>query len=150
MEIQTKAMGNVSIVEKQIIHMNEGFLGFPGYHDFALIDAVQKPFVWVQCLEDVNLAFLAVDPFLFRADYEINIDDSDVTALGVDSPSDVLVFALITIPSDGSPVTANLQGPLIINKKNNKAIQAIHSDPKWSTKHDIAAELAAARERRPC
>lgn len=147
MEIQTRAMGNVSIVEKQIIHLDAGFLGFPEFHDFALIDAHQKPFVWVQCVEDVNLAFLAVDPFLFRADYEINIDDADIASLGVESPSDVLVFALVTIPPDGSPVTANLQGPLVINKRNNKAMQVVHPDPRWNTKHDIAAELAAARGR---
>lgn len=146
MDIKTKAMGVVSIVEKQIIQLDNGFFGFPEKHRFALIDAAQKPFIWVQCMDDQDLAFLAVDPFLFRADYEINLDDADVTALGVESPSDVLVFALITIPADGSPVTANLQGPLVINKKNNKAMQAIHPDPKWTTKHDIAAELAAARE----
>ena len=122
MDIKTKAMGVVSIVEKQIIQLDNGFFGFPEKHRFALIDAAQKPFIWVQCMDDPDLAFLAVDPFLFR------------------------VFALITIPADGSPVTANLQGPLVINKKNNKAMQAIHPDPKWTTKHDIAAELAAARE----
>ncbi len=146
MEIKTKAMGTVSITEKQIIRMSEGFFGFPNSHSFALIDAEQRPFIWVQSLDDEKLAFLAVDPFLFRSDYEINLDDADVASLGIDSPSDVLVFALITIPQDGSPVTANLQGPLIVNKRNNKAMQAVHPDPKWTTKHDIAAELAAARE----
>lgn len=146
MEIKTKAMGTVSIVEKQIIHMENGFYGFPDNHQFALIDAQPRPFVWVQSMDDSNLAFLAVDPFLFRSDYEINLDDADVASLDIASPSDVLVFALITIPSDGSPVTANLQGPLVINKKNNKAMQVIHPDPKWTTKHDIASELAAVRE----
>ena len=146
MEIKTKAMGTVSIAEKQIIRMEEGFFGFPESHSFALIDAEQQPFIWVQSLDDETLAFLAIDPFLFRSDYEIELDDADVASLEIDSPSDVLVFALITIPHDGSPVTANLQGPLIVNKKNNKAMQAVHPDPKWTTKHDIAAELAAMRE----
>ena len=146
MEIKTRAMGTVSIEEKQVIHMAEGFIGFPESHSFALIDAKQQPFVWVQSTDDEGLAFLAVDPFLFRSDYEINLDDADVASLGIESPSDVLIFALVTIPHDGSPVTANLQGPLVINKRNNKAMQAVHPDPKWNTKHDIAAELAAARE----
>ena len=146
MEIKTRAMGTVSIEEKQIIRMDEGFFGFPESLKFALIDAEQQPFIWVQSLDDEGLAFLAVDPFLVRSDYEIDLNDSDVASLGIESPSDVLVFALVTIPKDGSPITANLQGPLIVNKKNNKAMQAIHPDPKWSTKHDIEAELAAMRE----
>ncbi len=145
MEIKTKAMGTVSIVEKQVIELTQGFYGFGEYHTFALIDAVQKPFIWIQSLEKVDLAFLAIDPFIFRPDYEIDIDDSLLSSLEIKSPSDVLVFALITIPSLGTPITANLQGPLIINKINNRAIQAILTDPRWQTKHDLVAETAAKR-----
>lgn len=147
MEIKTKAMGTVSIVEKQIITLDQGFYGFDQFHAFALIDAEQKPFIWVQSLDRVDLAFLAIDPFLFRSDYEIDIEDSLLAPLEIDSPSDVLVFALITIPSAGKPITANLQGPLIINKKNNRAIQAILTDTRWQTKHDLMAESSAKRGR---
>ncbi|ULQ59753.1 flagellar assembly protein FliW [Brucepastera parasyntrophica] len=145
MEVQTKAMGTVSIVEKQIIELEHGFYGFEQYHSFALIDAEQKPFIWVQSLENPELAFLVIDPFIFRPDYEIDVDDSLLEPLEIQSPSDVLVFVLLTVPSDGSPITANLQGPLIINKKNNKALQAILVDPRWQTKHDLVAEISAKR-----
>lgn len=145
MEIQTKAMGSVPIVEKQIIKLTQGFYGFGQYNSFALIDATQKPFIWVQSLDTADLAFLAIDPFLIRPDYEINIDDTFLSQLEIESPSDVLVFALITIPSDGAAITANLQGPLIINKKNNRAIQAILTDPRWQVKHNLLAEVAAMR-----
>jgi flagellar assembly factor FliW len=145
MEIRTKAMGTVSIIEKQIIELEQGFYGFDQYHSFALIDAEQKPFIWVQSLEKSDLAFLSIDPFVFRPDYEIDIDDSLLSPLGIESAGDVLVFALITIPSSGGPITANLQGPLIINKKNNRGLQAILTDPRWQTKHDLVAEIAAKR-----
>ena len=75
MEIETKAMGRVSIVERQIIDIPYGFYGFEQFKKFALIDAPQKPFIWVQSTEKKDLAFLAIDPFLFREDYEIDIDD---------------------------------------------------------------------------
>jgi flagellar assembly factor FliW len=145
MEITTKAMGTVNIVDKQIIKLEQGFYGFGQFHSYALIDATQKPFIWIQSLDKSDLAFLAIDPFLFRQDYEIDVDDALLAPLGIESPSDVLVFALITIPSDGGAITANLSGPLIVNKKNNRAIQAILSDPRWKTKHDLVAETAAKR-----
>ncbi len=145
MEIQTKAMGQVEILEKQIIVLEQGFYGFKDFHRFALIDAPQEPFIWVQSLDKEDLAFLAIDPFLFRPDYEIDIEDSLLEPLGIENPSDVLVFALVTIPPDGSPVTANLQGPLIVNKRNNMAMQAVLPDVKWKTKHDIVAEAAGKR-----
>jgi flagellar assembly factor FliW len=145
MEIETKAMGRVTILEKQIINLAQGFYGFAQYHSFALIDAEQKPFIWVQSTEKPELAFLSIDPFIFRPDYEIDIEDTVLAPLKIASPSDVLVFALITIPTDGGRITANLQGPLIINRENNEAMQAILADPRWQTKHDLVAESAANR-----
>lgn len=147
MEIETKAMGRVTVLERQIINLAQGFYGFGQYHKFALIDAEQKPFIWVQSVEKPELAFLAIDPFLFRPDYEIDIEDSVLAPLRIATPSDVLVFSLITIPADGGPVTANLQGPLIVNRENNEAMQAILTDQRWQTKHDLVAESAAARGR---
>ncbi len=145
MDIQTKAMGQVSILDKQIIELDQGFYGFATYHRFALIDAPQQPFIWVQSLDKADLAFLAIDPFLFRPDYEIDVEDALLSSIGVTNPSDVLVFALVTIPPDGGPVTANLQGPLIVNKQNNKAMQAVLADLRWKTKHDIVAESSGKR-----
>lgn len=140
MEIQTKTMGLVEINEEQIINLADGFYGFEEFHKFALLNAEQEPFIWVQSLEDTNLAFIAIDPFLFRPDYELDISDEILKPIEVTSPTDILVFALVTIPANGLPITANLQGPLIINKNNKKALQAIMNDGKWKTKHDILAE----------
>lgn len=140
MTVETKSLGSVDVVEKQIIHLEKGFFGFEDYSKFALIDAPQKPFIWIQSLENKDLAFLSIDPFLFRPDYELDIDDSLLTSIDISSPSEVVILVLVTIPINGDPVTANLQGPLIINKKNNEAFQAILSDSRWKTKHDVVAE----------
>ena len=42
-------------------------------------------------------------------------------------------------------MTANLQGPLVINKTNMTAMQAVLSDSKWRTKHDIMAEYKSGK-----
>ncbi len=146
MEIKTKTMGLVQIEKEQVIELVNGFYGFEKFHQFALLDSEKEPFLWVQSLEDENLAFIVIDPFLFRPDYELDIDDELLKPIEAESPTDILVFALVTIPPTGVPITANLQGPLIINKKNKKGMQAIMSDGKWNTKHDILAELNSGRE----
>jgi len=48
---------------------------------------------------------------LFRPDYELDIADQELKDIGIANPHDALVFAIVTIPADGSPMTANLQGP---------------------------------------
>ena len=126
---------------KQHIKMREGLLGFEEYTEFELSESEYKPFMVLQSTQDVNLSFFLIDPFLFRPDYEMDIDDEILSKIDIQAPSDVIVLAIVTIPSDGSSVTANLQGPVIINKKNGSAMQVALGDARWSTKHDILSEL---------
>jgi flagellar assembly factor FliW len=55
-----------------------------------------------------------------------------------------VVLAIVTAPSDGGPITANLMGPLVIGKSSRRGIQAVLADQRWKVKHDIMAELAAS------
>lgn len=136
-------MGIVEISDEQVITMPEGFYGFEDNHKFALIDSEQPPFYWMQSLEDKSLAFIVLDPFLFRPDYELEISDESLKPIGATNPENLLIFALVTIPGNGMPITANLQGPLVINKLNKKGMQVVAGGEKWKTKHDVIAELKA-------
>ncbi len=49
------------------------------------------------------------------------------------------------MPQEGGSATANLMGPLIVNKANRLGMQAVLADPRWRVKHDIMAELAASK-----
>ncbi|MBQ7613175.1 MAG: flagellar assembly protein FliW [Spirochaetaceae bacterium] len=146
MKIETKTMGIVEIRDTQIITMPEGFYGFENFTQFALLDSEQPPFFWMQSMEDKTLAFIVIDPFLFRPDYELDIDDNTLSKIEASSPENILVFALVTIPQDGSPITANLQGPLVINKQNKKGLQVVVAGEQWKTKHDIIAEMNVHRK----
>ncbi|MDR1784910.1 MAG: flagellar assembly protein FliW [Spirochaetaceae bacterium] len=141
-EIQTKTQGPVTITEEQTLSFVTGLLGFEDEKEFALIPSNYEPFFWLQSLKTAALAFLVVDPFLVRKDYEVDIDDKSLEAIGVSSPADVGVLGIVTAPSrPGQGVTVNLQGPIIINKRNRKCFQAVLTDTTWTTKHEIAAEL---------
>lgn len=141
MEVKTKANGIVNVDEKQLVTFPEGLLGFEKYTKFALIDSEYEPFIWLQSTEDSNLAFLMIDPFLICSDYEADIDDSALRNIGVDSAEDIIIMTLVTIPKDGSAITANFLGPVVINKKNRKCLQVILNDSRWTTKFDIVKAL---------
>lgn len=141
MEVKTKANGIVNVDEKQLVTFPEGLLGFEKYTKFALIDSEYEPFIWLQSTEESNLAFLMIDPFLICSDYEADIDDSALRNIGVDSAEDIIIMTLVTIPKDGSAITANFLGPVVINKKNRKCLQVILNDCRWTTKFDIVKAL---------
>ena len=141
MEVKTKTMGTVSVSDDKVLTFPNGLFGFESCHKYALIDAEYKPFLWLQSLDEQSLAFLLIDPFLIEKNYELDVDDKKLFEIEIESPTDVIVFAIITVPNDSSPVTVNLQGPIVINRKNNQALQVILSDSKWSTKHNIIKSL---------
>ncbi|GHV82143.1 flagellar assembly factor FliW [Spirochaetia bacterium] len=149
MKASTKAYGVIDVDERQKIVFPAGLFGFEALKDYILLDADRQPFYWLQSLDVEQAAFILVNPFLFRPDYELDINDEDMRAIGISSPEKALVFSIVTIPPDGSPMTANLQGPLIINRDLRIGKQAILTDARWKTKHDIMEEMAAARKA-PC
>ena len=141
MEVLTKTSGIVQVQDDKILTFEEGLFGFEDYKKFALIDSEYEPFIWLQSIENQNLAFLIIDPFLVCSSYEADIDDSSLAKIGVTKPEDVVIMTIVTVPQDGSAITANFQGPLVINKQNKKCLQVILTDNRWTTKVDIVQTL---------
>ena len=141
MKVATKAYGLMEIDERQRIFFPHGLFGFESLKDYVLLDAERQPFYWLQSLDNEQVAFILIDPFVFRPDYEANIDNEELKAIDIIEPRAALIFSIVTIPT-GSPMTANLQGPLVINRDTRYGLQAVLTDPRWKTKHDIMAEFA--------
>ena len=148
MKVATKAYGPIEINERQKVSFPSGLLGFESFKDYAIFDAERQPFYWLQSLDVEQVAFVLINPFLFRQDYEMNIDNDELLPIGIIDPGKALIFSIVTIPADGSPMTANLQGPLLINRDNRLGFQAVLTDSRWKTKHDIIAELSGSKAAR--
>ncbi|MCQ2587334.1 MAG: flagellar assembly protein FliW [Treponema sp.] len=147
MKVETKNNEIVEVSEDQLLTLPEGLLGFESLTKYALVDCEYEPFIWLQSLEDKNLAFLIVDPFLISSNYETDIDDSTLAKIGIKKPEDIIIMTIVTIPANGGPVTANFQGPLVINKSNKQCIQVVLNDNRWSTKVNILEALNSKGEK---
>ena len=140
MEVQTKAKGIVNIEEKKILEFPDGLMGFEEFKKFVLLPSEYEPFLWLQSIDKKNLAFLLVDPFLIYSAYEADIDDEALKVI------DIILMTIVTVPHDGSPITANFLGPIIINKQNNKCVQVVLNDSRWTTKFNIVEALKGKGE----
>jgi flagellar assembly factor FliW len=150
MKVNTKAFGPIDIDDRQIIRFPGGLYGFEKFKDYALLDADQKPFFWLQSIDVQEIAFVLIDPFLIRSDYRPDVSDGELADIGVKAQDDALVLAIVTIPQGTGPITANLMGPLVINRHSRLAIQTIVQDSRWKTKHDIMDELSRGAGKAPC
>lgn len=147
MQILTKAYGEVEIDERQIITFPNGLFGFETLHDFALLDATQQPFYWLQSIDVDQVAFVLIKPSIFRPDYNPAVMKSELEALSLKDSSEenALVFSIVTFLDDNQNMTANLQGPVIVNRHKRLGRQCISTDSRWETRHNIAEEMASQR-----
>ncbi len=146
MKVATKPYGVLDVDERQKIHFPFGLLGFENLSAYALLDARQQPFYWLQSLDSVDVAFVLIDPKLFRCDYVLEVAREELDEIGIQSPDDVLHLSIVTIPDDPRQMTANLQGPIIVNKRTRVGRQSITTNPKWQIRHAILEELSCVRQ----
>ena len=146
MRVMTKPYGVIEVDDRQKIYFPNGLFGFENFKNYVLLDAKQQPFYWLQSTDVAEIAFVLINPQIFRADYTLEVDDEELREIGIKSSEDILCFAIVTIPENPSKMTANLQGPIIINKKTREARQSISKNPKWKIRHPILEELMTVEQ----
>ena len=146
--IKTKPFGEIEVQDDQIIDFSEGILGFDFVDRFVLLEDKESPFIWLQAYSEPELAFVMVSPLQFMAEYSLVISQSDLDDVDAKSPEELAVYSIVTIPShDPADMTANLQGPIIINMKTRKGKQAISLSDKYRVRHKIMEEMKNRAQR---
>jgi flagellar assembly factor FliW len=142
MNVETTRFGNVEIDEERVITFPAGLLGFSSFGRFALLQPDDEGiFFWLQSIDAPELAFVVTDPSLWVSDYQATIRRDQLDQLEIAEPDDAQVFVIVN--KYDRILTANLQGPLVINLKNCQAMQLVIADRRWTTRHQIV-ELGEA------
>lgn len=143
MLLNTKHFGEIEIDESKIITFKEGIPGFENLKRYiVLYNGVEtSPFRWLQCVDDGQLAFAVINPFMILGNYDIEIPEETVESLNIESITDVMVLAIVVVPEDPNKMTMNLKAPVIINTKNNSGMQVVLDTDMYSVRHYIVEEL---------
>lgn len=136
-EVETSRFGQVRVERDKIITMLSPFLGFPASKQFFLkTHGEDSPFMWLQSIDDPQLAFVVVQPGLFLGDYAPTLQPFVLDELQVVKENDSEILVILTIPA-GKPreMTANLLGPVVFNVDKRLAKQVLldpnRYDPCW-------------------
>ena len=136
MNVQTTRFGTVEVDDSRLITFPAGLLGFSTFRKFALLQPDDDGvFFWLQSIEAPDLAFVVSDPSLWVEGYEATIRREQMQELNLDKLEDAQVFVIVN-KYDRS-LTANLQGPLVINLGNQQAMQLVLAEKRWTTRHEI-------------
>lgn len=146
MQIQTKYHGEIVIQEKDIITFPKGIPGFEDENKFILLQLQgETPFSILQSIQTVNLAFVVGEVFNLFPKYDIELPQNAIEILELTDSKDADVLSIITIKDPFVNSTANLQGPIIINRVNKIAKQVILNQSEYKTKHELVGSPAFAQ-----
>ncbi|MCH2140695.1 MAG: flagellar assembly protein FliW [Phycisphaerales bacterium] len=137
MRVQTTRFGAVEVGEDRLLNFPTGLLGFSSFTRFALLQPDQDGvFYWLQSVDSADLAFVVTDPSRWCDDYEATVRREHMDLLELESVNEARVFVIVNKYED--TLTANLQGPLVVNLRNRRGMQIVLSEQRWTTRWELA------------
>ena len=108
-----------------MLQLPYGLMGFEPIKQYALVaHPGEAPFAWLEVPDNPRLAFLVVEAGAAFPDYRPDVGSQDVEFLGLKQPEDALILTIVTLRKN-LPPTANLKGPVVVNRHTWTAKQVI-------------------------
>ena len=126
------------------LHFAGGLPGFPDVRRFVLVRLGDEhsPFSVLRSLDDgpdiaPAVEFVVTHPSLFFPDYEPEIDDDIAARLELKSADDALLLVIVTVADPVAASTANLLGPIVVNRHTRAAAQAVLGSSGYATREAL-------------
>ncbi len=138
LESMTRSV-RIPVGEANIFTFPDGVPAFEEYNKFVLsFNEDVKPFFMMKSVGiSPEISFVCIDPTLICPDYKIKVGPSDVQVLELKNAGEAFVFSLVTVRDKPSDITANLQGPVVLNLKNFRGRQIICDGSKYDVRYRI-------------
>jgi len=130
--METKFFGEIEFSEEDIIHFKQGLPGFREETQFLYLTPSDSKFSCLQSVKTREVAFITISPFIVCSDYDFELDDDLAAELGLSTPEEAMVLAIVTVPP-GEPkkATVNLQAPVVLNLHKKTGCQVIINDLRY-------------------
>ncbi|HEU4685417.1 MAG TPA: flagellar assembly protein FliW [Nitrospira sp.] len=139
--------GRFEVNEESIVTFPSGLLGFLDQRRYVILDHdTDAPFKWLQSVDEPGLAFVIIDPADVASGYSIKFLPETLAEIHATEQDPLSVAVILTIPSeDPAAVTANLRGPLVMNRRTRLGKQVVLADG-YPTRHPVFPTGASAGE----
>ena len=145
MKIETTRFGELNVDKKDIINFTESLLGFENLKRFFIVDPGDQTLIlWLQSLDNIEIAFPIMEPQIFKPDYSAKLSPLELQSLNLESSSQASFYTVITIPKeDVTNMSANLKAPIVINNETKEARQIVLQDNKLEISYPMYSPLKA-------
>ncbi len=137
LRVLSTRFSEIEVPDDRILQFPDGLIGFEDYRRFALVSRGESLFLWLQSVDDPDLAFVVTDPLVFVDDYRPRLDEDVRRSLHAAEESDVGYLVIAVVPEDPRDTTINLQAPIAVNRSARLARQLVTMDPSYPLKYYV-------------
>lgn len=134
------------------IEFSKGLIGLEEWHRFVMIShPAGGPLRLLKSLQDARMSLIVANPYQVMPNYKLTLSEADIQTLGYAGPPGVIepnhqtldVSCIISVQEEPFGVTANLLGPLVVNKETGLGVQVILAESAYSARHPVVNPASA-------
>ena len=118
--------------------------GLPGFGDLRHFTLVRwggddSPLCLLKSIDRPEVEFVVAPPAVFFPDYEPELDDGAAERLSLSTAEDAVMLVILTVDQAPKDATANLLGPIVVNKHTLEAAQVVLSNLDYQVRTPISS-----------
>jgi len=147
LETETRTV-RIPVSDGNIFTFPEGVPAFEDYKQFVMYcNTDMQPFFFMKSIGvSPEISFVCIDPYLIYPDYQVRVGPADLQALNLKRGQDAFVFSFVTVRDNACDITANLQGPVVLNLKNSRGRQVICEGVQYDVRFRVWDALMQVEE----
>lgn len=127
MKIDTSRFGTVEIQADDILFFRYGLFGFEDQQQWVLLsDTSNSAVAWLQSMHKAELAMPVVSPRRFVSDYQVQLDERQISLLGLTNEEQAYVLSIVS--RNDQELTTNLRAPIVVNLDRRLGCQVVTAD----------------------
>jgi flagellar assembly factor FliW len=125
--VESSRFGPIEIDEEAVIDFPDGLVGLPGRRWALLARDEGSDFLWLHSIEEPSVALPVTNPWLFFADYAVEIGSAEAERMGIGEPADADVYVTVRAAPALEDFRANLRAPILIT--GGRGFQVLNEVP---------------------
>ncbi len=143
--IDLPRFGEFSYGVDDVFEFPWGIPGFPSLHRWVALNVEEESnFIWLQSVDDVNVAIPTANPWTIFETYDPKLPAHAIAALEITDPADFTLLCVVVVGKDAEEFTMNLMAPIVLNIRNRRCRQVLLEGQGHSVRAEIPRRTDAA------
>ena len=123
-----EAVAGTSVDFEKVLFFPEGIPGFEDLKKYRIFHKQTNGLAvyWLESCDDTGITFTLVAPDHYGLHYDFNLTDEEQALLQAEEPMELAIFLIVSRgEGQDTGLNANISGPIVINVKEQRAIQKV-------------------------